>query len=59
MLRQQAPSRVDFRLARPARDQYAALLPMLERVQGPEHQDTVRLGSHLAEWIREADRSEA
>jgi len=32
---------------------------MLERVQGPEHQDTVRLRSHLAEWIREADRSEA
>ena len=38
-----------------ARDQYAALLPILERVLGPEHPDTQAIRAALAHWTREAD----
>jgi hypothetical protein len=37
-----------------ARDQYAALLPILARVLGPEHSDTLTARSHLARWTGEA-----
>ena len=33
-----------------ARDQYVALLPIRERVQGPEHPDTLAARSNLAYW---------
>ena len=33
-----------------ARDQYAALLPDMERVHGPEHPDTLATGASLAHW---------
>ena len=37
-----------------ARDQYAALLPVLERVLGPEHPDTLAARDNLAHWTGEA-----
>ena len=33
-----------------ARDQFAALLPVLQRVYGPEHPDTLGGRRHLADW---------
>jgi hypothetical protein len=33
-----------------ARDQYAALLPIQERVLGAEHPDTLHSRRHLAYW---------
>ena len=39
-----------------ARDQYAALLPVYERVFGPEHPDTLRTRSNLADWAEKAER---
>jgi hypothetical protein len=33
-----------------ARDQLAALLPIMERVLGREHLDTLTARSHLADW---------
>jgi len=33
-----------------ARDQFAALLPAVERVLGPEHPDTLTARSSLAHW---------
>jgi hypothetical protein len=33
-----------------ARDQFAALLPIRERVQGPEHPDTLTTRANLAYW---------
>ena len=33
-----------------ARDQYAALLPVVERVRGPEHPDTLATRHELARW---------
>ena len=33
-----------------ARDLYAALLPIRERVLGPEHPDTVTTRTRLAYW---------
>ena len=33
-----------------ARDQFAALLPVRERVQGPNHPDTLAARSNLAYW---------
>ena len=38
-----------------ARDQFAALLPIMERVLGPEHPDTLTSGRSLAHWTREAE----
>ena len=37
-----------------ARDQYAALLPIVERVFGPEHPDTLTDRANLARWTGEA-----
>jgi len=37
-----------------ARDQYAALLPIVERVLGPEHPDTLLAWNNLALWTGEA-----
>jgi hypothetical protein len=36
-----------------ARDQYAALLPVMERVLGPEHPDTLSTRASLAHWTRQ------
>ena len=38
-----------------ARDQFAALLPVLERVLGPEHPDTLTARGNLARWTAEAE----
>src|SRR5664279_2487817 len=38
-----------------ARDAYAALLPIRERVSGPEHPDTLTARANLAYWTRQAD----
>ena len=35
-----------------------ALLPIRERVLGPDHRDTLATRDNLAYWTREADRSE-
>ncbi len=40
-----------------ARDQYAALLPVRERVQGAEHPDTLTTRANLAYWTGEAGGS--
>ena len=37
-----------------ARDQYAALLPVRERVSGAEHPDTLTARANLAYWTGEA-----
>ena len=37
-----------------ARDQFAALLPVRERVLGPEHPDTLTARANLAYWTGEA-----
>jgi hypothetical protein len=37
-----------------ARDQYAALLPIMERVLGPEHPDTLFARGNLARWAGQA-----
>ena len=37
-----------------ARDQYAALLPIRERVQGAEHPDTLTTRANLASWTGRA-----
>ena len=37
-----------------ARDQYAALLPVRERVSGAEHPDTLAARGNLAHWTGEA-----
>ena len=39
-----------------ARDQYAALLPVLEQVLGPEHWHTLAARSDLAYWTQMAER---
>jgi hypothetical protein len=38
-----------------ARDQYASLLPVLERVSGPEHPITLDARDGLAHWTRQAE----
>ena len=38
-----------------ARDQYAALVPVIERVLGPEHPETLTARNNLAYWTRRAD----
>jgi hypothetical protein len=37
-----------------ARDQYAALLPVRERVLGPEHPDSLQARHELAHWTGQA-----
>ena len=37
-----------------ARDQYAALLPVFERVLGAEHPHTLAARANLANWTRTA-----
>ena len=37
-----------------ARDQFAALLPVRERVLGPEHPDTLTARANLARWTGQA-----
>jgi hypothetical protein len=39
-----------------ARDQYAALLPVLERVLGPEHPKTLAARATLSTWTGDAER---
>nr|WP_062342949.1 hypothetical protein [Herbidospora sakaeratensis] len=39
-----------------ARDQFAALLPIRERVQGAEHPDTLTDRDNLAYWARVAGK---
>ena len=41
-----------------ARDQYAALLPVTERVLGAEHPDTLTDRANLAHWTRLARNAE-
>jgi hypothetical protein len=41
------------------RDQFAALLPIRERVQGPEHPDTLTARHSLAYWTGKADTKES
>jgi hypothetical protein len=36
-----------------ARDQFAALVPVFERLFGPEHPDTLIIRTHLARWTGE------
>ena len=38
-----------------ARDQFAALLPVLERVLGAEHPTTLSARQNLAHWISRVD----
>jgi hypothetical protein len=38
-----------------ARDQFAALLPVTERVLGAEHPDTLDVRASLARWTSRAD----
>jgi hypothetical protein len=38
-----------------ARDQYAALLPVDERILGPEHPQTVTARANLARWTEHAE----
>ena len=38
-----------------ARDQYAALLPIRERVLGPEHPETLTTRQNLAHWTEQAE----
>ena len=40
--------------ARAARDQFAALLPVYERVLGPEHPETLTARGHVAFWTGQA-----
>jgi hypothetical protein len=40
-----------------ARDQYAELLPIFERVSGPEHPHTIEIGTELAYWTAETQRT--
>jgi hypothetical protein len=44
----------EARNAAGARDQYAALLPIVERVLGPEHPETLLVRNNLAYWTGEA-----
>jgi hypothetical protein len=41
-------------MAKVARDQFAALLPICERVLGPEHPETLSARGNLAHWRRQA-----
>jgi len=41
-----------------ARDQYAALLPVRERVSGAEHPETLTARANLAHWSRQAGDAE-
>ena len=41
-----------------ARDQFAELLPMRERVSGPEHPDTLAVRHDLAYWTGQAKDAE-
>ena len=41
-------------MAARARDQYAALLPVCERVLGPEHPLTLAARANLAAWTGQA-----
>ena len=38
-----------------ARDQFAELLPIRERVLGPEHPDTLTTRRNLASWTGQAE----
>jgi hypothetical protein len=40
-----------------ARDQFAALLPIRERVQGPEHPHTLTTRSNLAYWTGKTEEA--
>ena len=42
-----------------ARDQFAALLPVLERALGPEHPETLTARGHVARWTGEAGNAAA
>jgi hypothetical protein len=48
--------RVSPRDAAEARDRFAALLPTVERVLGPEHPDTLTTRANLARWTGEAGK---
>ena len=39
-----------------ARDQYSVLLPVFERVLGPEHPDTLTARANLASWTEAAGK---
>jgi hypothetical protein len=41
--------------AEKARDQLATLVPVVERVQGPEHLDTLTKRASLARWTEKAE----
>jgi len=42
-----------------ARDQYAALLPVVERVLGGEHPDTLTTRGNLAYWTEKTEGAKA
>ena len=44
------------KIRRRARDQFAALLPVIERIFGAEHPDTLSTRASLAYWTRQAGR---
>ena len=50
--------RAGGRHAAGARDQYAALVPVRERVSGAEHPDTLTARANLAYWTRQAQNPE-
>ena len=39
------------------RDPYAALVPVVERVLGPEHPETLTARANLAYWTEQAEGS--
>ena len=41
-----------------ARDLYAGLLPVFERVSGPRHPDTLTVRDELAYWTGQAERDD-
>ena len=40
-----------------ARDQYAELLPLHERILGSQHRQTLTVRRHLARWTRQAEEA--
>jgi hypothetical protein len=49
------PGRCETGDAAEARDQYASLLPMQERVLGPDHANTLTTRGNLADWTEKAE----
>jgi hypothetical protein len=52
--RRPEPPKAGGRALSPARDQFAALLPVSERVSGAEHPETLTTRANLAYWTGQA-----